>query len=289
MAKDKFTATWVSHSSISLFLKCPRAYYLQNIYRDPKTGHKIQVVAPALSLGSAVHEVIESLSVLPTQTRFSESLIAKFDTAWEKVTGKFGGFPNEEVEITYKRRGEEMLRRVMNNPGPLVNKAVKIKEDLPFYWLSEEENIILCGKIDWLEYLEESDSVHIIDFKTSKRFEDEASMQLPIYHLLVHNCQKRKVEKASYWYLELSDTLTEKELPDLESAHEQVIKVAKDIKTARKLERFRCPNEAGCMHCQALEKVVKGEAEFVGVNDRNQDRYLIPQGIPEDEEESYIL
>lgn len=289
MAKDKFTATWVSHSSISLFLKCPRAYYLQNIYRDPKTGHKIQVTAPALSLGSAVHEVIESLSVLPTQTRFSESLIAKFDTAWEKVSGKFGGFPNDEVEITYKRRGEEMLRRVMNNPGPLVNKAVKIKEDLPFYWLSEEENIILCGKIDWLEYLEDTDSVHIIDFKTSKRFEDEASMQLPIYHLLVHNCQKRKVEKASYWYLELSDTLTDKELPDLESAHEQVIKIAQDIKTARKLERFRCPNEAGCMHCQALEKVVNGEAEFVGVTDRNQDRYLIPQGIPEDEEESYIL
>jgi len=289
MAKDKFTATWVSHSSISLFLKCPRAYYLQNIYRDPKTGHKIQVTAPALSLGSAVHEVIESLSVLPTQTRFSESLIAKLDTAWEKVSGKIGGFPSEEVEITYKRRGEEMLRRVMNNPGPLVNKAVKIKEDLPFYWLSEEENIILCGKIDWLEYLEDTDSVHIIDFKTSKRFEDEASMQLPIYHLLVHNCQKRKVEKASYWYLELSDTLTEKQLPDLESAHEQVIKVAKDIKTARSLERFKCSKEDGCMHCQALEKVIQGQAEFVGVNDRNQDLYIIPQGVAEDEEESYIL
>jgi len=289
MAKDKFTATWVSHSSTSLFLKCPRAYYLQNIYRDPKTGHKIQVTAPALSLGSAVHEVIESLSVLPTQTRFSESLIAKFETAWEKVSGKIGGFPSEEVEITYKRRGEEMLRRVMNNPGPLVNKAVKIKEDLPYYWLSEEENIILCGKIDWLEYLEETDSVHIIDFKTSKKFEDDASLQLPIYHLLVHNCQKRKVEKASYWYLELSDSLTAKELPALDVAHEQVLKVAKDMKAARQLERFKCPNEAGCLHCQALEKVVKGEAEFVGVNDRNQDLYIIPQGVAQDEEESYIL
>lgn len=289
MAKDKFSATWVSHSSISLFLRCPRAYYLQNMYRDPKTGHKIQVVAPALSLGSAVHEVIESLSVLPTQTRFSESLLSKFDVAWEKVSGRIGGFPSEEVEIAYKRRGEDMLRRVMNNPGPLVNKAVKIKEDLPFYWLSEEDNIILCGKIDWLEYLEETDSVHIIDFKTSKKFEDDTSLQLPIYYLLVHNCQKREVSKASYWYLELSDTLTPKELPNLQDAHEEVIKVAREIKTARQLDRFRCPKgEEGCLQCESLEKVVRGEAELVGVNDRNQDLYVIPQQLP-DEEESYIL
>lgn len=289
MPQDKFSATWVSHSSLSLFLRCPRAYYLQNMYRDPKSGHKIQVVAPALSLGSAVHEVIESLSVLPTQTRFAESLLAKFDTAWEKVSGKVGGFPNEEVEITYKRRGEEMLTRVMKNPGPLVNKAVKIKEDLPFYWISEEDNIILCGKIDWLEYLEETDSVHIIDFKTSKKFEDEQSLQLPIYYLLVHNCQKRAVSKASYWYLELNDTLTPKELPNLEQAHEEVLKVAREIKTARHLNRFRCPQgDEGCFHCQSLEKIVRGEAEFVGTNDRKQDLYVIPQQS-EEEEESYIL
>ncbi|QQS44706.1 PD-(D/E)XK nuclease family protein [Candidatus Roizmanbacteria bacterium] len=96
----------------------------------------------------------------------------------------------------------------------MARKAVKIKEDLPHYWLSEEDNIILCGKIDWLEYLPETDSVHIIDFKTSKYDEDGDSLQLPIYYLLVTNTQKREVSKASYWYLERNDDLTEKELPD---------------------------------------------------------------------------
>jgi len=31
--KDKFAAIWISHSSISDFLKCPRSYFLKNIYK----------------------------------------------------------------------------------------------------------------------------------------------------------------------------------------------------------------------------------------------------------------
>ena len=37
MAVDKYTAVWVSHSSMGDFLKCPRAYFLHNVYKDPKT------------------------------------------------------------------------------------------------------------------------------------------------------------------------------------------------------------------------------------------------------------
>ena len=61
---DKYTAYWVSHSSINDFLKCPRAYFLKNVYKDPKTGRKIKLISPPLALGQAVHEVVESLSVL---------------------------------------------------------------------------------------------------------------------------------------------------------------------------------------------------------------------------------
>ncbi len=95
---DKYTATWVSHSSIGDYLKCPRAYYLKNIYKDPRTRHKIQIVAPALSLGQSVHEVLESLSVLPTKERFKESLIARYDQIWPQISGKRGGFSSEKQE-----------------------------------------------------------------------------------------------------------------------------------------------------------------------------------------------
>lgn len=279
---DKFAATWVSHTSISDFLKCPRAYYLNNVYKDPITRHKIQLVSPALTLGQVVHEVLESLSVLSTTERFKRPLIDRFEGAWKKVTGKRGGFSDLQEEHSYKLRGEEMILRVAENPGPLKEKAVKIKADLPNYWLSEKDEIILCGKIDWLEYLEDVDAVHIIDFKTGKREEDPASLQLPIYHLLVHNTQARKVAKVSYWYLNTQDDPQLQILPDLLEAHERVIAVAKQIRLARKLSLFKCPQgDKGCYSCRPLEKIITGKAEYIGESEYRQDMYTLPRATQE--------
>jgi len=273
---DKFTATWVSHSSIGDFLKCSRSYYLKNIYKDPNTGNKLQLTSAPLSLGSAVHEVIEALSAIPTKDRFKDSLLEKFDNAWKKYSGKIGGFISEAQEEEFKKEGQKMIRKIIQNPGPLKTLSVKIKEDLPYYWLSDEDNIILCGKIDWLEYLPATDGVHVIDFKTSKKEEDENSLQLPIYHLLVKNTQNRKVEKVSYWYLRLSDKLQEQPLPNLEEAHEKILAIAKKMKTARKLNVFKCPEgENGCFACKPIESVIRGEAEFVGVGGYKRDVYIL--------------
>lgn len=290
MAKDKFSAVWVSHSSISNFLECPRAYYLKNIYKDPKNGHKIKIMSAPLALGQAVHEVVESLSEIKTSDRFKEPLIDKYERAWKKVSGKNGGFLDEETEFKYKSRGEMMIRRVMKNPGPVAELAVKINMELPYYWLSEEDNIILCGKIDWLKYNPESDSVEIIDFKTSKNEEGKESWQLPIYSLLVHNCQKRKVDGAWYWYLESSDSLTKKELPRVEESAEKILKIAKQIKLARQMERFKCPNgDQGCRACRPMEMIIKGEAEFVGQDGYRADVYIINKPTRMETEDSKIL
>lgn len=274
---DKYKAVWVSHSSISDFLKCPRAYFLRNVYKDPRTGHKIAIVTPPLALGSAVHTVLESLSELPVKERLNTSLVKKFDIVWDKVKGKMGGFRDQKQENEYKDRGVVMLKNVEKNPGPISRKAIKIKSEiigLPSYILSEEDNIILCGKIDWLEYLEESDSIHIIDFKTGKRDESDDSLQLPIYLLLVRNTQKRNVEKASYWYIDRSINLAPKKLPDEKEAFEKVYNVARRIKLARQLEHFVCPKK-GCMHCVPYERLLKGEGEKVGVSDTRQDIYIL--------------
>lgn len=274
--KDKYKAVWVSHSSIADFIACPRAYYLRNVYKDPNTGNKITVTSPALSLGQSVHEVVESLSVLPVEDRLKISLLKKFDVAWEKVTGKKGGFKDIEQEKEYKERGMQMLKRVEAHPGPILNKAVKIPSTfIPNYYLSEEDDIILCGKIDWLEYLEDSDSVHIIDFKTGKNEEDNESLQLPIYLLLATNTQSRKVEKASYWYLDKNDHLTPKDLPNYAESKEKVLAIARRIKLARQLNHFVCPHN-GCMKCRPLERVLKSEGEKVGVSDTRQDIYILP-------------
>ncbi len=274
MAKDKYLAVWVSHSSISDWLECPRAYFLKNVYKDPKTGHKLSIISPPLSLGSAVHEVIEGLSVLPVDKRFDKSLIEKFDEVWKKYEGKKGGYFDKETEAFYKEKGKKMLRRVQNNPGILKNLAVKIQMDLPYFWLSEKDNIILCGKIDWLEYLKDKDSVRIIDFKTGEREEGDDSLQLPIYYLLASKTQQRKVLGVGYWYVAKADEPVEKELPDIDKVEKKILKIAKEIKLARQLGRFKCPS-GGCRACLPMEKVIKGEGEFVGVDEIRRDVYVL--------------
>lgn len=274
MARDKYTAVWISHSSINDFLQCPRSYFLKNIYRDPKTRHKIKIMNPPLALGLTVHEVLESLSTIATQKRFAEPLLRKFEEVWKKVEGKKGGFKDKDQEFHYKKKGMEMLARISDHPGPLENLAVKIKMDLPYYWLSEEENIILCGKIDWLEYLKDSDAVHVIDFKTSQREESKDSLQLPIYFLLVQNCQKRKVAKLSYWYLDKVDGFVEMPLPDPEKSSVQILKLAKEIKLARQLSHFKC-EDGGCRYCLPLEAVVRGEGQLVGNDNFHNDIYIL--------------
>ena len=51
-SKDKYKAIWVSHSSISDYLNCPRLYYLRNVYKDPQTGKKISIINPAYGPGA---------------------------------------------------------------------------------------------------------------------------------------------------------------------------------------------------------------------------------------------
>ena len=286
---DKYSALCVSHSSISAFLECPRSYYLKNVYRDPQTHHKIKIASPPLSLGQAVHEVIESLSAIKTNIRFNKSLLDRFEDSWKKVSGKKGGFLDESTESQYKQRGQLMINRVQKNPGPLGELSIKINQELPHYWLSEKDNIILCGKIDWLRYSPDTNTVDIIDFKTSRYEEGKESLQLPIYHLLVKNCQHREVNMAYYWYLENNDELTPKELPDLVESEAKIMKIAKRIKLQRSLEKFDCPvGEAGCRYCLPYERILKGEGEFVGNDEFGADIYILDK-TNKNEEDSKIF
>jgi len=273
---DEYNATWVSHSSISEFLKCPRAYYLKYVYKNPKTGHKMTVITPPLALGQAVHEVLESLAILPVEERLKISLVKKLDPVWLKITGKKGGFKNFEEEGEYRGRAVQMLINLQENPGPILEKAIKIKSkmNLPHYWLNAEEGIILSGKIDWLQYVEKDDSVRIIDFKTGKNEEKEDSLQLPIYILIATNKQSKDISGASYWYLDRDDGIVDKKLPDIKESYDKVYKVAKRIQLARKINHFKCP-KGGCYACRPYERILKGEGEFVGVSDTRQDIYIL--------------
>jgi ATP-dependent helicase/DNAse subunit B len=318
---DKYSAVWVSHSSMGDFLKCPRCYFLHNVYKNPKTRRKISIVSPALALGSAVHETLESLAEVSAEKRQEffkrnasgkpEKLLEKFEKAWSAVSGKKGGFAPVIAPISatgvsdlteeagHKARGVSMLERVAAHPEPLIEKTIRFggaKMDaggmLPNFFLSETDNIILCGKLDWLIYRPADDSVHILDFKTGKNEETADSLQLPIYLLLLDRLQKRTVSGASYWYLDRDDKPFEVSLPTVTESFDRVIEVARQVKKARDIyaaqvvtqkkdgksaaEPFLCPQGiAGCFACKPFEKIVRGEAEYVGVGEYNQDLYIV--------------
>ena len=279
MVQDKYNSIWVSHSSIGDFLKCPRLYFLHNVYKN-EHGKKINLTSQALSLGQAVHGTLEGLARYKAEERFLKPLENSFEEEWKKVSGKQGGFKSIEEETETKERGKSMIARVIKNPGPLLNKTIKIKEGKngmpPNFYLSEEENIILNGKIDWLEYIPEDDSIRVIDFKTGRNEEKENSLQLPIYLLLLNNLQKRKVSGVAYWYLDHNNEPVSVKLPDAKKAHEIVLEIARKVKIARERKEFNCPRgEGGCFACQPFEKILRGEAEFVGVGGYGQEMYIV--------------
>ncbi|MDD5318931.1 MAG: PD-(D/E)XK nuclease family protein [Candidatus Pacebacteria bacterium] len=287
MSRDPYSAVWVSHSSLGDFLKCPWAYYLHNVYKNPKTGKKINLVSPALSLGSAVHEVVEGLADYPADKRFDrvEELLQRFDEAWKKFSGKKGGFRTPEEEAEAKARGKAMIKRVIAHPGPLQEKIVRLPEGkggmLPHFYLADD--IILCGKIDWLQYVPEDNSLRVLDFKTGKNEEKGDSLQLPIYQLLLHNLQKRKVSGAAYWYLDSDDSPKEVALPSLDESFEKVGTAAKKVAEAREKwaatrdeSVFACPQgPEGCFACRPFEKIIRGEAEFLGNGEYGQEMYMV--------------
>lgn len=248
------------------------------MYKSPETRNKMSIVSPHMSLGIAVHEVLEGLGDYKAEDRLKRDLLQDFENAWSKVTGIRGGFKTSEEEKEFKDRGLAMIHNVIKDSRFLGNKIIKLKRETmnPNFLIDEDKNIILNGLVDWIEYLPETDSLHIVDFKTGKKEESDSSLQLPIYLLLCNALQKRPVTKASYWYLE-SDKIVEKQLPDLKQAERDVLEVARKVADARSKNEFKCPGgEAGCFNCLPYEKILKKDPayKFVGVGGFNQDLYV---------------
>ena len=87
---------------------------------------------------------------------------------------------------------------------------------------------------------------------------------------------------ASYWYLDKDDAPIEVDLPSVEESFEKVYKVASEVRNMRSRalvdgpEVFEChKGDAGCFACRPFEKILKGEAEYIGAGDMKQDLYMV--------------
>lgn len=270
---NKFQATWASPSSIGDFINCPRAYYLKNVWKDDSKA-KMSTVSPYLTLGSVVHEMLEPLAEIPSEQRKNKKFAPEFFKSWANYAGEKGGFDNDEQEEEFKQRGIAMLKNVKENIQYLEGEThflMPKRSDLPWLWLSEKEEIILCGKLDWIN---KDDGYRVLDFKTGQRDEKEGSLQLPIYSILLnHFCKAEKVS-AQYWYVARDSAPVEKKLPDVEESKKIILDIALKMKESRAAQKFDCPY-GGCFACDDFEKILRGEGKFVGTNIYNAKLYKI--------------
>jgi hypothetical protein len=268
--KDNFQ---VSYSAISSFSRCPQSYYLQYEYRNPKTGNRVGVVNPYLSLGLSVHRTIEELSDVPVKKRLKISLKERFDSIFYEYRGLKGGFISQKKEDFFYERGLKMIERVekssfLSRPSfPTPSKF--LTADIV------ENEIKIIGAVDWIEELPNGD-LHIIDFKTGNNKEKNDSLQLPIYALLAEkNLPHKKIKKTSYWYLQSDDEPAFQEIKKGSNEYIDILREkAVEIKQARENNDFSCRYPSNCFACGDYEKIFQGDAELV-YSENGRDNFCV--------------
>lgn len=263
---------FVSFTSLSDFLKCPKAYWFKNIYRDPKSGHRIQIASPYLSLGSTVHDSCKWYLDMGGQVTHPQ-LEAKFRNLWRKYSGKRGGFSSKEEEAVFGKRGLKMISNFFKN----ANRLEKITHNIDFPKLHLFEDVVLMGNFDFVGEKEDG-SLHVVDFKTGIHDEKDP-LQLYIYAILAQANFGKPVSSASFWYLDRDDASKEIVLDALEPKLEWIVGKAREIKEALGQKTWVCVKEEElCRDCKDYQAILDGKGEFQFTDYRyKKDVYYLPK------------
>ena len=145
----------MSYTTLSKFLRCPLAFYYENILQVP------YLKSDALAFGSAVHNTLERMfkvmkeqkGVFPTK----EELMVFFDNSLFRESAAF-------TPVQYDRRKEQgttMLSEYYDQYIATFSKEVEIEFKVTRYML---DGIPVTGKIDKIEM--EADGCTVVDYKT---------------------------------------------------------------------------------------------------------------------------
>lgn len=260
--KSKFIkdALFISHTALKDFLKCPRAYFLKNRYRDPKTGYRLQIASAPMTLGSLVHDAIKWY-LQTNRVALKDDVIKKYRNHWLKYRGKRGGFKSLEEETVFGKKGLLMLDNFFNNLSIL-------EPNLPAYDFLKyliDEGIVLNGKVDFIGLLPDG-SLHVMDFKTGTK-DEEDSLQLHIYAILAESNFQKLVSKLSFWYLERESTPREAVLDSLDEKLQWLKNKALEIKNAISKNEWTCIKEDLCSECKNYQAIIDGKGEYLFSDD----------------------
>ena len=246
---------FISYTSLSDFLKCPRTYYLKNIYRDKNTGFRIQIASPYLSLGAPIHDSIRWFLDMEGQVS-KDQLEKKFRNLWLKFRSKKGGFIDDLQEAEFGKRGLKMLDNFYKNAKQLGKEAPLL--NFPKHVL--EDNLILMGNIDFVGE-QSNGTLHVLDFKTGTK-EKEDSLQLYIYAILAESNYQKPVSKISYWYLDKDEFPKEAVLDPLDEKLKWLQEKALEIKKAIEKNEWICKDPGKCRDCRDYQAILDGYGEY---------------------------
>lgn len=272
-------AILVSYTSLTDFLKCPRAYYLKNIYRDSRQGYKLQIASPYLTLGAIVHDVIKwylEAEYKPTK----EESVKKFRNLWLKYRLKKGGFASVEQEAEFGKRGLKMLDNFLDHADVLE----KCAPFLHFPKFKLVDDILLFGNMDFIGECEDG-SLHVVDFKTGSKDENSA-LQLNIYAILAEANLQKPVSKASFWYLDRDDGPKNIVLDPLDGQIEYLKQKGLELKEAILKNEWVCVDSPNlCRNCRDYQDILDGKGEYLFAdNSFKKEVYFLNRVLPQAED-----
>lgn len=253
-----------SPSKLNMFASCPKSYefyYLDPIYSQMKNDLKRlpQNIYSFFTLGKAVHNALTLFFHSLPEQRTKDSLKEHLKETWRSEVmknkkpplGQWGGFETLEEERRTYGEALEMLENFLKMfeadfeieylPTADFYHSIKDYQDLITPLNSDFD---ISGKFDLVA--REGDSLHIVDFKTSKR-EEENPFQLRFYKILAEEKFKKPVKKASFYFLK---TGKKKEF-DLEPEKKDKIKeeILGKIKKIIETESFEPRPSKLCKFC----------------------------------------
>lgn len=247
---------YLSYTALSDFIKCPRAYYLKNLYRT-EDGLRMQIASPYLTLGATVHDSLKWYLQQP-QKPSEKEVIDKFRNFWRKFRLNRGGFSSIEEEAVFGQRGLKMVRNFLKNVACLEPCAPFIE----FPKIILVENVVLNGNFDFVGECSDG-SLHIIDFKTGA-YDQEDAIQLYIYAILAEDAFGKRVSKISFWYLDREDLPREVVLDPLPPKVEWLKEKGLKMKQAIEEKKWICvKSPQTCRDCTDYQLVLDGKAKFL--------------------------
>ncbi|MEJ8554837.1 RecB family exonuclease [Tepidibacter sp. Z1-5] len=223
---------YLSNTSIQTFLQCKQKFkykYIDKMSVSESNPNKY------LSFGNSIHTTLANFNLI------ADSKYKQLDILHNLLRKNWirDGYESKEEEREFGLRGLDMLSNYYSKPQDKGKKNLIIEEMI----YKNNDDYVLCGKLDKV-YIDNKDSVEIIDYKTGNTVTPVDNLQLSIYLILAKEKLNYYPSKVSLYYLSKNKKITnEIDENSIKNSNEIVSNLCEKIK---KEENFKLNFNSHC-------------------------------------------